>query len=243
MLENIVVDENSNLETAAIAYAKLGIAVSDAFLACWKTKYIYNLCRPVTYIQSYIDPSWLPLIGTPPFPEYSSGHSSQSGAMSAVMSDMFGASYSFTDITHGDNFGGPRSFDSFDEAAQEAAVSRLYGGIHFEFGNMAGLDLGYFIGNNVNNLFEELNVATEDSYHTLAQLEIYPNPAQENISVKSNADISGTSYQLIDLYGKVLTDGELLDDVTTISIGTLTPGIYILQAGDDSRHTYKVVKN
>ena len=241
MLKSILIDENANLEMAAIAYAKLGIAVSDAFLACWKTKYIYNLCRPVTYIRTHIDSNWLPLIGTPPFPEYTSGHSSQSGAMSAVMSDIFGPAYSFTDMTHGSNFGGPRSFDSFEEAAREAAVSRLYGGIHYEFGNEAGLDLGYFVGNNVNNLFEELNVATEE-HNPMASLNIFPNPAVETLTV-SGTNLYGTSYQLIDLYGKVLTDGKLNDQVTTLSIGMLTPGIYILQAGNDYRHTYKVVKN
>lgn len=243
MLKNILVDEDHNLETAAIAYAKLGIAISDAFLACWKTKYFYNLCRPVTYIRGHIDSTWLPLIGTPPFPEYPSGHSSQSGAMSSVMTDIFGSSYSFTDRTHGSSFGGPRSFESFDEAAQEAAISRLYGGIHFEFGNEAGLDLGYFVGNNVNRLFEELNVATEEPNHPLANLEIFPNPAFENVTVKSVTSLNGTSYKLMDLFGKVMTDGKLNDEVTTLSVGTLTPGIYIFQAGENSNHTYKVVKN
>ena len=118
MLNNILVEKEANLEEAAIAYAKLGIALSDAFLACWKTKFIYNLSRPVTYIRSHIDSTWTPLIGTPPFPEYPSGHSSQSGAMATVMSGIFGDAYVFIDSTHGTNFGGPRSFSSFQEAAE-----------------------------------------------------------------------------------------------------------------------------
>ncbi len=243
MLKNIMVDENFNLEVAALSYAKLGIAVSDAFLACWKTKYIYNLCRPVTYIRANIDTAWLPLMNTPPFPEYPSGHSSQSGAMGAVMTDLFGSSFAFTDRTHGSNFGGPRSFDSFQEAAEEAAISRLYGGIHFVFGNQAGLNLGNIVGQNVNNLFAQVNVSTENPTDVSANLLIYPNPVQDIVTLKSNADMVGSSYQLLDMYGKVVSRGLIGDEVTTLSIQHLSAGMYILQAGEDLADTYKIVKN
>lgn len=243
ILNQTLTDENSNLDLASIAYAKLGIAVSDAFLACWKTKYIYNLCRPVTYIRQHIDSTWLPLIGTPPFPEYPSGHSSQSGAMATVMTDLFGSSYSFVDDTHGDLFGGPRSFDSFEEAGQEAAVSRLYGGIHFRFGNMAGLDLGNIVGENVNELFDQLFVSTDDKKDPLAAVKIYPNPAQDYLSINSSDHLAGSSFQMIDLLGNVVTNGQLTADVTTLNIGSLSSGIYFLRLESDDAYSYRVVIN
>jgi len=243
ILKSILTDEGANLEEATIAYAKLSIALSDAFLACWKTKYIYNLCHPVNYIREHIDSTWLPLIGTPPFPEYPSGHSSQSGAMAAVMTDIFGPSYTFTDRTHGSNFGGPRSFDSFDEAAQEASVSRLYGGIHYEFGNMAGLALGTTVGNNVNALFNQLNVATERVEDEATNLLLYPNPALDLVYIKSDPALIGANYYLVDLYGRVLMKGKLLHELTTITIGQFTPGMYLFKVGENFRQTYRITKS
>jgi hypothetical protein len=103
----------------------------------------------VTYIQANIDPAWLPLIGTPPFPTYTSGHSTQSGATATVLTDLLG-DVAFTDHTH-DALGLPaRSFDSFEEAAQEAAISRLYGGIHYTFDNVEGYNAGVCLGDAVN---------------------------------------------------------------------------------------------
>jgi hypothetical protein len=134
----ICTTDNENLATAAEAYAKLGIGVADAFISCWQTKFQWNSERPITYIQRVIDATWDPLLPTPSFPEYSSGHSVQSGAAAAVLTDVFGAR-AFTDDTHNihNNAGvlvnapNPRSFTDFNAAAQEAAISRLYGGIHF----------------------------------------------------------------------------------------------------------------
>lgn len=157
ILNQILFNENEDLAFAALAYAKLGMSQMDAFIACWKTKYIHNLMRPVTYINANIDASWTSYIGTPAFPEYTSGHSSQSGAMAVVMSEMFGYSYAFTDSTHGTSYGGPRSFQNFDEAANEAALSRLFGGIHYEFSNVFGVMIGKMIGENINDLFESVH--------------------------------------------------------------------------------------
>lgn len=141
--------DSLSLAVAAEAYARVGIAVTDAFIACWYTKYRSNLQRPVTYIQDYIDSTWLPYIVTPPFPTYPSEHSTQSGAAAAVLTDLFGIK-AFTDTTHTDHHltphQEPRAFSSFDEAAAEAAVSRLYGGIHFAFDNDDGLASGHCIG-------------------------------------------------------------------------------------------------
>jgi membrane-associated phospholipid phosphatase len=137
------------LAEAAEAYARVGIAVHDAFIGCWNTKYVYNLQRPVTYINDNIDGNWMPYIVTPNFPSYSSGHSTQSGAAASVLTDMFGVK-KFTDTTHIDHglvsFQTPRTFGSFGEAAAEAAVSRLYGGIHYRFDNDDGLASGECIG-------------------------------------------------------------------------------------------------
>ena len=133
------------LDVAAEAYAKVGIAVTDAFIDCWRTKYRVNLLRPVTYIRSEIDPDWTPPLVTPPFPEHTSGHSVQSAAAAEVMTDLFGR-VTFTDRTHESRGLPARAFASFWHAAREAAISRLYGGIHFLGAITAGLEQGRCIG-------------------------------------------------------------------------------------------------
>jgi len=142
-------DMDLSLMASAEAFARVGIAVHDAFIECWNTKYVYNLERPVTYIRDQIDPAWSSFITTPAFPSYHSGHSTQSGAASGVLTDQFGI-MSFTDTTHTVHGlvppQNPRSFDSFEEAADEAAISRLYGGIHYAFDNNDGLASGRCIG-------------------------------------------------------------------------------------------------
>src|SRR6266581_3914108 len=148
------VSRNSGLSlmASAEAFARVGIAVHDAFIECWYTKYVYNLERPVTYIRDHIDATWSSYIATPGFPSYHSGHSTQSGAASTVLTDLFGT-VSFTDTTHTDHglvpSQSPRSFDSFDEAADEAAISRMYGGIHYAFDNNDGLASGRCIGGTI----------------------------------------------------------------------------------------------
>jgi hypothetical protein len=134
------------VETISSTLAKLGVAQADAFISCWATKFRYNLLRPVTYIKRHIDPAWEPLLITPPFPEYTSGHSTQSGAASTVLTAAFGENFAFDDETHVDEGLPVRSFPSFAAAAEEAAASRLYGGIHFRFGNEKGLEQGRSVG-------------------------------------------------------------------------------------------------
>lgn len=142
-------NDGLSLARAAEAYARVGIAVTDAFIECWNTKYIYNLLRPVTYVRENINATWLPFIATPPFPTYTSGHSTQSGAAARALTDMFGIK-TFTDTLHNDHGlvppQTPRTFNSFDQAAGEAALSRLYGGIHYTFDNNDGLASGQCIG-------------------------------------------------------------------------------------------------
>ncbi len=140
----------ATLAQAAQTYAPLGIAMADAFVAAWQTKYSLNVQRPVTTVQQAIDSSWVPsLMHTPPFPEYPSGHSVQSSAAAKVLSHVFGAQTAFVDNTHNDRGWGPRSFSSFEAAAQEASLSRLYAGIHFRFGVTGGQVQGNCVADKV----------------------------------------------------------------------------------------------
>jgi hypothetical protein len=144
--------QNANLAKTAETYAKVGMAINDAFISCWRCKFQFNLVRPITYIQQYIDPAFTSILTTPPFPEHTSGHSAQTGAAATVLSDLFGNNYAFTDSTHvsrTDIDGTPRSFSSFIEAANETAISRLYGGIHFRQAIDKGVLQGNLIGQNV----------------------------------------------------------------------------------------------
>jgi len=125
--------------------ARMGIAMSDAFVGCWHAKYAFNLVRPITYIKKVIDPKWEPILNTPPFPEYPSGHSTVSGAMDAVMTAFFGENYAFEDKTGSPDGRNPRHYTSFHEAAEEAGISRLYGGIHFRSAIRDGLVQGHCI--------------------------------------------------------------------------------------------------
>ncbi len=147
--------EGASLAECAEIYAKVGMAVSDAFVSCWKAKYTYNYMRPISYIRMKFDPNFIPLLETPPFPEYTSGHSVQSGAAAKILSDAFGSTYLFTDRTHAsrtDIDGTPRSFRSFGEFASEAAISRLYGGIHYAEAIEVGLAQGTKVGAAINKL-------------------------------------------------------------------------------------------
>ena len=139
---------------SSYSYTTTAIALADGFISCWEEKYSSNLVRPETLINSYIDKNWKPILQTPPFPEYSSGHSVVSGAASTVLTRIFGEDFSFEDDTEV-KYGLPiRSFTSFSHAANEAAVSRLYGGIHYraaiENGLVQGENLGHFVVQELN---------------------------------------------------------------------------------------------
>lgn len=143
---DILEQENASLDRTAEVMMRLGTALADAFIGCWHSKYEYDLLRPVTYIRRVIDPKWEPLLITPPFPEYPSGHSTQSGAAAVVLTSIFGENFSFTDRTHERDGFAPRRFPSFEAAAAEAGMSRLYGGIHFRAAIDQGLSQGRCIG-------------------------------------------------------------------------------------------------
>jgi hypothetical protein len=129
------------------------MAIADAFISCWDEKYRSNLIRPETLINEHIDENWKPVLQTPPFPEYTSGHSVVSGAAATALTDIFGDNFTFDDDTETD-YGLPvRSFESFNKAADEAAISRMYGGIHYRkavaIGVKQGRDLGKFVLDNL----------------------------------------------------------------------------------------------
>jgi len=131
-----------SLDKRAETLARLGVAVADGFIGCWQAKYQYDLIRPVSYIRRVIDPKWEPLLNTPPFPEYPSGHSTQSGAAADVLTNLFGENFAFEDKTGAHAGLAPRNFPSFWAAADDAGISRLYGGIHFRAAIENGLEQG-----------------------------------------------------------------------------------------------------
>lgn len=136
----------ASLMQSAEAYARTAIALADGFISVWDEKYRSNVVRPETVINAHLDESWQPLLQTPPFPEYTSGHSGISTAAAVVLTDQFGDNFAFTDSTEMD-YGLPiRSFTSFNQAAAEAALSRLYGGIHYRMAIEEGITQGRRVG-------------------------------------------------------------------------------------------------
>lgn len=138
---------------SAEAYACLSITLADCFISCWDEKYRSRSIRPETYINQYISQSWMPLLQTPPFPEYTSGHSVVSAACAVILSKFFGNNFSYSDSTEVEFNIPVRHFNSFKQAAEEAAISRFYGGIHYmpsiTNGLLEGNKLGVFIVQNL----------------------------------------------------------------------------------------------
>lgn len=139
----------SSFAESVEAYALVGLALADGFISCWDEKYRSNLIRPETYISRYIDQDWAPLLQTPPFPEYTSGHSVISSAAAVVLTSLYGDGFAFEDTSE-EEYGLPvRSFESFYDASNEAAISRLYGGIHYMPAIENGVKQGKAVGNYV----------------------------------------------------------------------------------------------
>ncbi|RPD47438.1 vanadium-dependent haloperoxidase [Paracnuella aquatica] len=136
------------VETAE-TYMLTSVAIYDAFIACWEEKYRTQVIRPITVINDLIDAKWQPMLQTPAFPEYTSGHSGISAAAATVLTERFGDNFAFEDTSDLEYIGMKRRFNSFHQAAQEASISRIYGGIHYrsgvEAGNMQGTKIGSFI--------------------------------------------------------------------------------------------------
>ncbi len=142
---------DSDFNQTVFAYTKASIGIYDGFISCWDEKYRSNLIRPETLINQHLDENWKPILQTPPFPEYSSGHSVVSGASATILTDIFGDDFKFLDDTELP-YGLPvRTFPSFNKAAQEAAISRMYGGIHYRAAIENGLAQGIQVGTLVNN--------------------------------------------------------------------------------------------
>ena len=147
-----IVLKKLSLQNAAVLYCKHGITGNEAGISCVKTKFHYNLVRPVTYIRNVLEHSeWHPIIHTPPFPEYTSAHAAISMAFASVLEDTFGENFSFTDHSFDYSYG-PRSFNSFEAYAKEAALSRLQAGIHYRFAMDEGLKQGKKVAGLVNSL-------------------------------------------------------------------------------------------
>jgi len=136
------------------------LTLYDAFIACWSEKYRTDRVRPESFINKYMDVSWQPLLQTPPFPEYTSGHSVISTASAELLSYLFGDLFAYTDDTEVIFDLAPRSFQGFRQAAGEASVSRLYGGIHFRDAIENGQDQGRRIGNHIVNKLRAAGVTS-----------------------------------------------------------------------------------
>jgi len=145
---------HASLAVAAEAIAKMAIAERDAIVVVFRSKYVYNLLRPVTYIQKVIEPGWLPFIPTPPHPEYPAAHSMITGAAMQALERVLGANVSVWDHTY--DFRGvlypARHYNSITDAGAEAGISRLYGGIHYLPSINVGLTMGREIGNKVGDI-------------------------------------------------------------------------------------------
>ena len=129
-----------------ILHTMVSITLVDAFISCWDEKYRSNRIRPETYINNYIDLKWQPILQTPPFPEYTSGHSVISTASAEVLTYFMGDGFNYTDNSEDFFDIKPRSFTSFRQAAAEAAVSRLFGGIHYRDSIENGVAQGRAVG-------------------------------------------------------------------------------------------------
>jgi hypothetical protein len=148
----------ASFSKTVMAHTLVALGLHDGFVSCWDEKYRSDRIRPKTAINRYIDDRWNPLLETPPFPEYTSGHSVISTISATILTFLFGDNFQFTDTTE-KFFGLPeRSFTSFNSAANEAAISRLYGGIHFRDAVENGQKQGREIGNHIVQKLGELKI-------------------------------------------------------------------------------------
>lgn len=143
-------------ESLAIRTA-LATSLMDAFWLCWREKYHSHRIRPETAIRKLLDPTWKPFLQTPPFPEYPSGHSTVSTTAAIVLTHYFGPNFSYTDTVEKRYGIADRSFKSFEAAAEEASISRFYGGIHYMDGIEAGQTQGRILGKHFLTLLQHEN--------------------------------------------------------------------------------------
>jgi hypothetical protein len=141
----------ADFATTVYAYAKTSIALFDAFIECWDEKYRHNTVRPETVINKYFDANWQPYLQTPPFPEYTCGHSTCSSAAAEALTSVFGDNFSYTDSTELEFGIKSRSYKSFRDAAEENNWARFYGGIHFHHSCIVSTEYGRKVGGLVVN--------------------------------------------------------------------------------------------
>lgn len=142
-------DKKTDFAKTVHTYTTVAFALMDAFISCWDAKFYWNLIRPESVINQYIDPNWKPFLQTPPFPEYTSGHSEISSAAATVLEHLYGTGVAFRDSTER-AWGWPdRHFQSVRQAADEAGISRFYGGIHYRRSIEVAKDQGIRLGNYV----------------------------------------------------------------------------------------------
>ena len=137
---------NADFPTTVYAYTKTSIALFDAFIQCWDAKYRFNTARPETVINKTIDMEWRPYLQTPPFPEYTCGHSTCSSAAAEALTSVFGDNFAYTDTTELEFGIKSRSYTSFRNAAEENNWARFYGGIHFHHSCIVSTELGRKVG-------------------------------------------------------------------------------------------------
>jgi hypothetical protein len=144
---------NADFHQSIEAYVRVSIGLIDGFISCWDEKYRSRVIRPESYINQHIDEDWVPVLQTPPFPEYTSGHSVISSASAVILTKLFGDNFAFTDSTEIEFGLSARNFKSFMEASDEAAISRMYGGIHYrpavENGVVEGRAIGSYVVENL----------------------------------------------------------------------------------------------
>lgn len=141
---------NADFSSTVYAYAKTAIAVFDAFIQCWDEKFRSNVVRPETVINKYIDQDWRPYLQTPPFPEYTCGHSTVSSSAAEALTDVFGDNFAYTDSSELEFGIKNRSFSSFRQAAIENNWARFYGGIHYHNSCLISTEYGKKVGELVN---------------------------------------------------------------------------------------------
>ncbi|MEM7212559.1 MAG: Ig-like domain-containing protein, partial [Pseudomonadota bacterium] len=232
--------EGLSLSQSAELMLKLNLALADAAIAAWDTKFTYDFWRPVTVLseggrvdatQIVADPDWDPLLTTPAHPEYVSGHSTYSGAAATVLTDTFGEDYTFSDNATTTSGEITRDFDSFWHAATEGGESRIFGGIHFDFSNVTGLALGTEVANWVLQSFDPLNDVVDPTI-VLTNLDpdaVNASPVIEGI-VGDN--LSGT------LSLRANVDGLAFFDVAIGANGTFSFGPGALS---DGQHTVEFI--
>ncbi|MBC8298386.1 MAG: vanadium-dependent haloperoxidase [Pelagibacterales bacterium] len=148
---------NSDFAQTINAYTNVSISLFDAFISCWDEKWRSLTVRPETLINEFVDEKWVPLLQTPPFPEYTSGHSVISTAAALSLTKIYGDNFDFVDTTEVE-YGLPiRKFNSFIHASEEAAISRLYGGIHYRMAIDEGIIQGRKVGNYINEKLRTIN--------------------------------------------------------------------------------------